>query len=232
MSKKLLAGILSAVMIVSSSVMAFAAAPGATVDGLGGESSSLAYESSLEAPIINVVIAGAREGVVANPYGLAVANVTADEDGNYPTLVGDKITVTNKSNMKIALGIKGTITLGSGQVKIAADEASMKSNVKDKLLYVEGYVTDNTDDETEIMVKGKAVPHTVFTAKGTPFANEPVLAARSAEDTAASNGVIKVIIDGATSFPESSAWNTDDSFTVTTTFDIKATTADPTFSAD
>jgi len=260
MNKKLVSILLTATMVLSSSFIAFADDPtppsfsGGALGSTHGDdkdANSIDYTGTVELPIINVEIAGSKAGVVANPYGLTVEGVTVDDGEDYPTLIGDVITITNKSNMKIGLGITGKVEpFKSGdkdsQVKIATDPKAMHSDTKNKNVYVEGFIasdawTAEAKSGGKMAVKGKEVAPVVFTAKGAAF-TDPILEAGTKDGdnvTAATfeedsntgfgtTGTIKLVIDGETSFPEGAAWEETDTFKVTTTFDIKAANAAPT----
>lgn len=226
MSKKLLTSLLTATIVMVSSVVAFAAPT--SVGELGGDPSNIEHEGEVKKPTISVEIESAATKIVANPYGLAIEGAEIKDDQGatigYETLVGDTITVTNKSNMQIAVGITGKVDAAS-TIKLATDPKTMAADTKNKNLYVQGVITDNAGNAMLVKKGGKEIAPVVFTAKGAAF-TDPVLAAGTGTAAAAEGGVVKVVISGATSFPATDAWNDDDTFSVTTTFDIKASTAD------
>jgi len=219
MNKKLVASLLTVAMVISSTVMAFAAGTGSV------SQTSIKHEGTVETPTIEVNINAADNTIVANPYGLAVTGL-AQVNGKYPTLKGDKITVTNAGNMKVAVGITGKVEVSNNLVKIMTSSSGMDKLTQYKQIYVQGLVTlDGTEDKIlynkPAADGGKAMSPVAYTAKGAVFTNEPVLA-----PTGDANGknVCILVIDGATSYPADSQWTDDDGFKVTTTFDIKATT--------
>lgn len=249
MNKKLIAILLTAALMVGSTVSAFAAST--SFNAIGGadinnvEPASVEHTGDVKVPKISVTISSLSGNVWANPYGLEVLD--AEGKTTQDTLVGDIITVSNNSNMKVSVGIGGYITIddNENEQKVKVVTTKPKSVIaKDKTVYVDAMVWD---------MSGKKVLHTqkvTTTSTGTSveavkpvaamiypqsttqkpnkasMALRPVLAAGTGEapiaDTART-GEIQIKLTGATTYTEDGAWNASDTFKVNTIFDIKAT---------
>jgi hypothetical protein len=242
MNKKLLAILLTAAMTIGSAVGVFAAEPVTSVSFSGinkkePTTGAIEHEGRVEEPNISITISALSGNVVANPYGLAIEGVEKLNDGTYPTLVGDTITISNNSNMKVSLGIKGALTGVGGDLTVLTS-APKDTLAKAKQLYVQAKVFDaDTDaplytytEKNGVITPKSEVAPLVYKKIANPekdkpgeIALRPVLAAGDGTKPADAKGVVKVVISGATTFTTETEWTEADTFHVVTTFDIQAT---------
>jgi len=249
MNKKLIAILLTAALMVGSTVSAFA--DSTSFNAIGGadinnvEPASVEHTGDVKVPKISVTICSLSSNVWANPYGLEVLD--AKGKTTQDTLVGDIITVSNNSNMKVSVGIGGYIEVPArtdSKPGIKVVTTKPKSVVaKEKTVYVDAVVWDMSDTKVlhtqkvttsngnptvEAVKPVAAMIYTQKTEKSKPasIALRPVLAAGTGDapiaDTART-GEIQIKLTGATTYTEDGAWDSADKFKVNTIFDIKAT---------
>jgi len=242
MNKKLIAILLTAALMVGSTVSAFAASTSFNAIGTKAfdetEPASIAHDGEVAVPKISVTISSLSGNVWANPYGLEVLN--AKGETTQDTLVGDIVTVSNNSNMKVSVGIGGYVSVDGEKPEIKVVTTKPKTVVaKDKTVYVQAIVYNMAEDVLYTQKIGsdgkpvavKAVAPMVYTqktdkSKDAIMALRPVLAAGTGEspiDDAGKTGEIQIKITGATTYTENGSWTDKDTFKVNTTFDIKAT---------
>jgi hypothetical protein len=227
MNKKLVATLLAVSMVISSSVMAFASV----------SSDEIKHSGVVETPTISVTFHQDNANITANPYGLTIG-------GKSTTLIGDTITVTNDSNMRVAVGITGKVTVSdnNSDLKIVTSKTGMGTSKKNadgtttwtdaptvtqyKQLYVEGLVTKDGSKKMTIYnsktQKEDPISPLVYTTKGAAITTEPVLDANTGSGVKS----IQFVIQGATSYPADKEWTSKDAFKVSTAFDIKASDKD------
>lgn len=241
MNKKLLAILLTVAMVLGTTLTAFAADP-VSVSFNGSETTgqSIEHEGKVQPVTISVTISALSGNIIANPYGL-------DVDGKTDSLIGDEITISNNSNMKVALGIKGVITFPTdselGETKSTTNNGkttttSTATNVniltakpaanattlpQKKTLYVQAAVKKKGNNKDYMVASETAKTPIVLvyglTAKD--IQTKPVLAAGTGSAPATDgSGECVVVISGATQFPADKKWTSNDTFKVTTTFDI------------
>jgi hypothetical protein len=232
MNKKLLAILLTVAMALGTTLTAFAADPkSVSFNGseAAGEGQTIEHEGTVQPVTISVTISALSGNIIANPYGLEV-------DGKTDSLIGDEITVSNNSQMKIALGIKGVIDLtdstlvtsGTGAnctILTAAPAANVTTLPQKKTLYVQAVVKDKDKAKSMVTNANATAPITlVYGTTAKDIQTKPVLAAGTGTAPASDGtGECVVVISGATQFPASDKWVASDTFKVKTTFDIGGT---------
>jgi hypothetical protein len=246
MNKRLLVSLLTAAMVLGSTFTVLAGEP-KTIDHITTDTETtneITQKADIEKPVISVTIGATRGKMLANPYGLDIGATFTDLDAANATktFVGDNYTISNNSNIPLAVGVKGTIKLGTGSaLKVVSEEPATDTLGKYNQVYVYGIVAnkDATNFMTDAGVgtKSAALP-VVYSTKGTKLTKDPILAKGDPVDPsdaskgykAVDAGVIQVIVDGMTTYSESAGWDsTKDKFDVITRFDIKGTNGAATF---
>lgn len=231
MKKKLIGLMFAATMLFGVSMTAFAAdASGNDVVDVSGNNvvgtGDIEMTGEVKKPTLSVTITKGTK-VIANPYGLTVNGV---ED----TLIGSDIKFENKSDVPLAIGLKGSITLPTyaesvakdAKVTIASDSATLK-DATTKMVFVQAGFEDGTGNKLKTS-RGQEVT-LVYGPSTRPAALEetPVLA-KTGDATAGVSSTMVVKIGGGTSKSATSEWDAEkDKFTVTTTYDIQFATTEP-----
>ncbi len=240
MKKKVLSLMLAGVLLIGGSMTVFAA-EGLETDTSGNdiwsalptEEQSIDIDATIQEATINITITKDNR-IIANPYKLSVAG---DPDGE-KTLEGATIIFTNGSDAAVSIGLKGQITLSSGndskpsdsKVTIASDKKSVETAER-KQVYVQAEIV-NADGVSgnDILpgalyfanAKSKVVEPLVYSKSGAALTEAPVLAkAGYAGDVENAQESMAVVISGATSASTSSVWDDTDAFTVSTIYDLK-----------
>lgn len=229
MKKKLIGLMFAATMLFGASMTVFAAdASGNDVVDVSGNNvvgtGDIEMTGEVKKPTLSVTITKGTK-VIANPYGLTVND---SED----TLIGSDITFENKSDVPLAIGLKGSITLPTyaesvakdAKVTIASDLNTVQSATT-KMVFVQAEIDDGAGNKLKT-ARGKDVT-LVYAAKPAALEENPVLA-KAGDTTTGVSSTMRVKIGGGTSKSPTSEWDaTADAFTVTTTYDIQFATTGP-----
>ena len=234
MKKKLIGLMFAATMLLGASMTAFAAdtsgndvSGNETIDVSGNSvvgTGDIKMTGEVKKPTLSVTITKGTK-VIANPYGLTV-------NGSTDTLIGSDITFVNNSDIPLAIGLKGSVTLPtyadsvdkSKKVTLASDLSSLQSATT-KMVFVQAEIDDGSGNKLKTS-RGKDVT-LVYAAKPAALEEIPVLA-KSGDSTTGVSSTMRVKIGGGTSKSPTSEWDaTTDAFTVLTTYDIQFATTDP-----
>lgn len=226
MKKKLIGLMFAATMLFASSLTVFAAdASGNDVKTISGndisQSGEVTMTSELQEPALEVTITSGTK-VIANPYGLTVGEVN-------DTLIGQDIKFENKSEVALAISIKGQVILPTYAESVTRDKKVTLASAMSELTYADGKMVfvmaefvGKTDTAKLRDSQGKEVT-LVYDNRGAELdeARVPVLAAQNVTTDDASD-TMSVKIKGGTSKSPTSPWdNEKDKFTVKTVYNIQ-----------
>lgn len=228
MKKKLIGLMFAATMLLGSSMTVFAVSGNDVTENVSGNdvvgTGTVEMTGQIEKPTLSVTITKGTE-IIANPYGLEINGVS-------DTLIGSDITFVNNSNVPLAIGLQGSITLPTygedvardDKVTIASDLATVESATT-KQIFVQAGIQDANGNKL-MTSRGKEVS-LVYAAKPVKLEETPVLA-KDGDTSAKVSSTMVVKISGGTSKSPTSEWDeTKDAFTVTTVYDIQFATEGP-----
>ena len=176
-------------------VMMLGAVPAFADDATAVGEQKFEAAATVQTPTIKVTLGAVNGKVTANPYNISVADTKMGTVTD--SLIGDVISVINKSNVGVQIGVTGAITLGSNStVSILSSEdalATAQAEQKKNGVLVEAKTYSTFTEATETgktgTFSGQAENCTVvYSAAGKKMATVPVLAAGTGVAAAANGG--------------------------------------------
>lgn len=228
MKKKMIGFIFAATMLFGASMTAFAAtdASGNDVTQVSGNDvigdGDVKMDAEVTKPHLEVTITAGTK-IIANPYGLAGGDLTADE-----TLKGSTIKFENKSNTAISVALTGQVVLPKYETSVVtadkvtvATSATSLNTAKTKQVFVQAEITNGGSGKLQTTAGTAAEKALVYSATGAKLSNVPVLAAQGDTSVVETSDTILLTITGGTSKSPTSEWTDADAFSVVTKYDIQ-----------